>query len=200
MNYWLDLFTGTTWREFRDAGGKISGFRHRMRATVARIQPGDILLCYLTGVMRWVGALEVIGPSRDKSRIWSQGDFPARLEVKPLILLNPETGVPMEDLMGRVQFYKTEADAGKFKGMVRGSPRLFARREDGQLVLDMLRQAQVSPIKRPVDPRKLAKVPQFKVKRKRGSKVIAASVTVPEVERTDEVPSPVERVIAHLKA
>ncbi len=186
MNYWLDLFTGTTWREFRDAGGKISGFRHRMRATVARIQRGDILLCYLTGVMRWVGALEAIGPSRDKSKIWSQGDFPARLEVKPLILLDPETGIPMEDLKGRVQFYKTEADAGKFKGMVRGSPRLFARGEDGQLILEMLRQAQASPIRKDVDPRKLARVPQFKVQRRRGSRIIDASVTVPEVERPEE--------------
>ncbi len=55
MNYWLDLFTGTTWREFRDADGWTSGFSHRMRGTVARIAKGDILLRYLTGVMRWVG-------------------------------------------------------------------------------------------------------------------------------------------------
>jgi hypothetical protein len=26
-NYWLDLFTGTTWKEFLDAGGEVSGFR-----------------------------------------------------------------------------------------------------------------------------------------------------------------------------
>ncbi len=50
MNYWLDLFTGTTWREFREAGGKISGFSYRMRGTVAKIARADILLCYFTGV------------------------------------------------------------------------------------------------------------------------------------------------------
>jgi hypothetical protein len=27
--YWLDLFTGTTWQEFLDAGAKVSGFRDR---------------------------------------------------------------------------------------------------------------------------------------------------------------------------
>jgi hypothetical protein len=135
MNYWLDLFTGTTWKEFRDAGSRISGFSHRMRGTVAKIARGDILLCYLTGVMRWVGALEVVGPSRDKTKLWSQGDFPARLEVKPLITLDPETGVPMESLQGKVQFYKTESDKAKFKGFVRGSPRQFKRPEDGQLIL-----------------------------------------------------------------
>lgn len=131
-----------------------------MRATVAGIACGDIMLCYLIGVMRWVGALEVVGPSRDKSKLWSRGDFPARLEVKPLIVLDPETGVPMESLQGKVQFYKTESDKGKFKGFVRGSPHHFKRPEDGQLILELLRQAQASPVSRPVDPRKPAQLPQ----------------------------------------
>jgi hypothetical protein len=26
-NYWLDLFTGATWDEFKQAGGKVSAFR-----------------------------------------------------------------------------------------------------------------------------------------------------------------------------
>jgi len=59
MKYWLDLFTGTTWQEFQNAGSRVSGFRQRMRNIASKIQPGDILLAYLTGVMRWVGALEV---------------------------------------------------------------------------------------------------------------------------------------------
>ena len=29
MEYWIDLFTGTTWEEFRKAGAKVSGFRDR---------------------------------------------------------------------------------------------------------------------------------------------------------------------------
>lgn len=62
MNYWLDLFTGTTWQEFRKAGANISGFREGMRPNARRVKAGDVFLCYLTGVMRWVGALEVTGP------------------------------------------------------------------------------------------------------------------------------------------
>jgi hypothetical protein len=78
MDYWLDLFTGTTWNEFREAGAKVSGFRSTRQKIVNKIKPGDILLCYLTGVMRWVGALEVIGPSKDISKIWEFDDFQAR--------------------------------------------------------------------------------------------------------------------------
>lgn len=51
MDYWLDLFTGTTWQEFRKAGAKVSGFRYRRRSMVERIRPGDILLCY-SGLLR----------------------------------------------------------------------------------------------------------------------------------------------------
>jgi hypothetical protein len=51
MTYWLDLFTGQTWQEFRDYGATVSGFRKRMHNAVDRIKRGDVLLCYLTGVM-----------------------------------------------------------------------------------------------------------------------------------------------------
>jgi hypothetical protein len=46
MNYWLDLFTGTTWDEFRKAGANISGFRERMRSNARRVKPGDVLLTF----------------------------------------------------------------------------------------------------------------------------------------------------------
>ncbi|BET68222.1 hypothetical protein ASA1KI_31400 [Opitutales bacterium ASA1] len=50
INYWLDLFTGTTWGEFRKSGSTISGFRKRMRNAASKVRPGDILLCYLTAI------------------------------------------------------------------------------------------------------------------------------------------------------
>ena len=40
-NYWLDLFTGVTWQEFKAAGGKISGFRESRWSTVQKVKPGD---------------------------------------------------------------------------------------------------------------------------------------------------------------
>jgi len=57
--YWLDLFAGATWEEFLEHGAKISGFRESRKKTAQRISPGDYLLCYLTGISRFVGILEV---------------------------------------------------------------------------------------------------------------------------------------------
>jgi len=50
-NYWLDLFTGTTWEEFKKHGATVSGFRRRRRRLAKDIHPGDYLLCYLTAVL-----------------------------------------------------------------------------------------------------------------------------------------------------
>lgn len=38
MNYWLDLFTGTTWDEFKKHGATVSGFRYRRRKLACKIK------------------------------------------------------------------------------------------------------------------------------------------------------------------
>lgn len=188
MNYWIDLFTGTTWQEFRDAGAKISGFRERMRNTCSKVRPGDILLCYLTGVMRWVGVLRVIGVSQNRDRIWKDTEFPVRFEVEPLVLVDPEYGVPMQQLEGRVEFYKVKKDAGKFKAFVRRSPNRFGNEQDGRLIEELLRQAESNPIGRPVDAKKLARAPNlYKVPRLKGRKRSPAVVSVPGSEESTPV-------------
>jgi hypothetical protein len=60
-SFWLDLFTWETWNEFLKQGGKISGFREKRWSAVQKVATGDILLCYLTGISRFIGALEVVG-------------------------------------------------------------------------------------------------------------------------------------------
>jgi hypothetical protein len=188
MTYWLDLFTGTTWEEFKNYGAHVSGFRKRMHNAVERIKPGDILLCYLTGVMRWVGALEVHGRSRDEKTIWQFDQFPERLSVEPVVLLAPQHGVPMEELEGKVDFYRSRADRPGFNGFLRMSPNRFKRASDGELILRLLRAAENKPISRPVDPKKLARKPFYKAESKRGKKTITTVVSIPgadEPARTD---------------
>ena len=91
QNYYLDLFTGATWNEFKAAGAKVSGFRQSRWNTVQKIKLGDYLLCYLTGVSRFIGILEVSGPPfKDNSPIWKDEDFPCRLNVKVVAELTPE--------------------------------------------------------------------------------------------------------------
>jgi len=186
MNYWLDLFTGTTWEEFRTAGARVSGFRHSKQNAAKRIAKGDVLLCYLTGVMRWVGALEVLGPSTDNTRIWASDAFPVRLEVSPIVMLDPECGVPMNQFEGKLDFYKGPEHRGGFKGFLRMSPNLFRGPEDGGLILDALRDAERNPVAVPIDPRKLARKPSYyKVEFRKGRVAIPTVVSVPDQDEDD---------------
>ena len=185
MTYWLDLFSGTTWEEFHRAGNNVTGFREKQRTRAGKVKAGDIFLCYLTGVMRWVGALEVIGPSQDNRPIWSH-DFPVRFDVKPLIILDAECGIPMESLKGRVSFFLEDSDRGKFKGIIRGSPNRFQQDADGRLVFELLEEARRNPIRRPVDPKKLARTPFFKAEQRKGKQTVSTVVSVPEPDEADE--------------
>jgi hypothetical protein len=196
MNYWLDLFTGTTWDEFRKAGAKITGFRERMQRSATRVKPGDVFLCYLTGVMRWVGALEIIAPTRDASRIWESDAFPVRFTVKPLVMLDAEYGIPMERFEGKLDFYSGPQHRGGFKAFLRMSPNQFKRPADGLIIMDALRAAERSPVASPVDPRKLARKPSyFKVEFRKGKTAVPTVVSIPEQDEEEVTPSESKLVV-----
>jgi hypothetical protein len=154
MNYWLDLFTVQTYEEFQKAGAKVPGFRERQWNRCQRIQPGDKLLCYLTGISRWVGVVTVTGAAyRSEDRIWETEVFPVRLPVEAEILLPPEHGIPHQSLMPSLH-----SPAKAWSGLLRGSPNLL-KAEDGQAILEAIQKAKQTPVLRPFDKKKAARTP-----------------------------------------
>jgi hypothetical protein len=173
------LFTGTTWQEFLDAGATVSGFRERRWKTVQRIKPGDYLLCYLTGVSRFIGVLEVTSePYWDESPIWKDEVFPCRLKVEAIATLTPETAVPIFDLKEQLTIFQNLKSPGAWTGHVRGSPAMW-RPSDGEAVVYAVLEAVENPVKRPVDRAKLARRPN--ALRAKGE-----SFTVPDSENATE--------------
>ena len=186
-DYWLDLFTGTTWEEFLAAGGEISGFREARKKTVQRIVPGDYLLCYLTGVSRFIGVLEVTSEAfDDNSPIWKDEDFPCRLCVKVVVKLIPETAVPIRELKDRLTIFQNLENPHAWTGYVRGSPAKWPV-EDGKEIVEAIFEAERNPVHRPVDPAKLRRRP-------RALKAKLGSVTIPEgeeaIEGREDQPTP----------
>ncbi len=179
-NYWLDLFTGATWNEFKAAGAQISGFRDSRRATVQKIKRGDYLLCCLTGVSRFIGILEVTDPAyRDSSPIWRDEDFPCRLKVKLVAELTPDTAVPVLELRDRLSFFENLSSPNAWTGHFRASPVRWSE-SDGEAIVQAILEARESPVNRPVDERKLKYRPK-------ALKAKIGSVTVPESDE-DELP------------
>ena len=184
-SYWLDLFTDQTWREFLKAGGSVSGFSAFRWNAVKRIKPNDYLLCYLTGISRWIGILEVTGePFQDSSRIWSDWEFPSRVKVRVAAGLTPETAVPVVEMWNALSIFRDLKNPNRWSGPFRASPAKW-KKQDGEAVVAAVLEAERNPVERPVDPRKLAHRP----KALRSS---VGTVTLPESE--DDEPEEPEAV------
>ena len=182
-NYWLDLFTGTTWAEFQKAGSSVSGFRESRWKTVQRISPGDYLVCYLTGVSRFIGILEVTSEpyKTDEHDIWEDDVFPCRMRVKPIVELDPETAIPVHELRHQLSFFQNLKSPHAWTGHFRSSPARW-KQTDGEIVLQALHEAMDNPVVRPVDKRKLAYRPQ-------ALKAKIGTVSIPESDNDEEIES-----------
>jgi hypothetical protein len=188
--YWLDLFTGKTWEEFLEAGGTISGFRHRRRKVAQTIKPGDILICYLTGISRFIGVLEVKSDMfQDNTKIWEDSNFPCRFKVEVLDKLTPETAIPIKELEDKLSIFENLSSPNAWTGFFRGSPNQF-KREDGELIVKTIREAIKQPQIRDYDERKYWRKPRtFESKN--------GVVTVPD--ETDESEEMIERETHSIK-
>jgi len=188
-SYWIDLFTGTTWEEFLAAGGVVSGFRETERATVKKIAPGDWLLCYVTGVSRLIGILEVTGELfTGEEQIWAGDAFPARLPVKVVLELKPEHAVPVTTLRERLSYFQS-ASPTAWTAHFRRSPKR-EHPEDAQAIVEALEAAASDPVSRPY--------PDAKWHRKLGGKLQSKEedVSVPpkDEDATEEHEQPAASV------
>jgi hypothetical protein len=110
MQFFLDHFTTDTWKAFQDHGSTVSGYPVSAKGRASRVRVGDIFVCYLVGLSRWSGALEVtkdlyvdttpiFAPANDK--------YVIRFGVRPLVILNPEHAIPIGELWNQLNCTKT---------------------------------------------------------------------------------------------
>lgn len=140
-HFWFDVFTRATWDEARAIDFAVSGFSKSKLATVRRVQPGDVLICYLKGEMELIGALKVTGAAyvAQEPRIWQSQVFPARLPVEPLIVLDDEHPVDFLALLPMMSFYDAD-NIRRTWARLQGSPTALSDK-DGQIMLDALSEA-----------------------------------------------------------
>lgn len=144
--YWLDLFTGETWEEFLNNGANVSGFRETRKKIAQTINPGDYLICYLTGISRFVGVLEVKSKCYvDKKPIWKGELFPYRFKVELIHKLNPKTAVPIQELKDKLSIQGLKAR--NWSGFFRGSPAEF-KPMDGEIIAQAIKDAINNPLER----------------------------------------------------
>ena len=143
-----------------EAGGSVSGFNDNRWKTVQQIRVGDYLLCYLTGISRFVGVLEVVTAAyKDNTKvIWKDAAYPCRLGVKAVEILSPDVAVPILELKDNLSIFDSEKGSSSWTAYVRGSPTKW-KDSDGENVVQAILDAKRHPISRPFDAKKLARRP-----------------------------------------
>jgi EVE domain len=194
MKYWLDLFTWTTWQEFLKAGGEISGFRENRWRTVQKIKRGDFLLCYLTGLSRFFGVLEVTGDAyKDDRPIWGEAVFPSRVPVRVVLSLSPEYAIPVTLLQSQLSYFQNMRAPNSWTGHFRGSP-VEEKQQDATSIIAALEDAQQSPVFRDFDRRKLERrVPVYET----STGLVTVPEDVDEVVSDDDTQAEDESPITH---
>lgn len=156
MAYYLDLFSPSTFEAFLISSQDITGFRLRQLQAAERVKSGDFLLCYLTKVSRWVAALEVTSPlfQDNTPRFTSLVDpFVVRFNVKPLVVLQAQLGVPIREpiVWDHLSFTKgLEKDGAHWTGPLRSSLKRLDD-SDGAYLLHLLKAQSQAPVEYPLD-------------------------------------------------
>ncbi|MDE2837149.1 MAG: hypothetical protein OXL97_06510 [Chloroflexota bacterium] len=139
MQYIIDIFSPTTWNAFLNTSGTITGVARSSESRVAgKVNPGDIFICYLTGLSRWCGVLEVTSKpySADTGLYNPEDPYVIRTEVKPLIRLQPELAIPIKDpeVWQNLSFTKNLAQgSGVWTGLFRQSHNTLLSADGGFL-------------------------------------------------------------------
>jgi len=169
MAYWTDLFTPDTFEAFSRSDRTVSGFRQSQEAFAAKVRPGDLFLCYMVRLSRWIGVLEVeSGPFIDSTPIFTPAPDPfvMRFRVKPTIWLPIEHAIPMQTLAiwNELSWTRDAGPGDYWLGPLRRSLQTISR-ADGQLLERVLRAQDANPTAYPCDAKQLARARGRRIQR-----------------------------------
>lgn len=138
---WICLFTCNTWTRFLEIGAQVYGTKEKKKKVLEQLAVGDYLVCYVTGISRLVGALEVIGkPYYDETPIWSQEPFPCRVPVRLIHKLTPPNEIAILDLKDKLSFFRGISLPNTWTSHIRNTPKLL-QDSDGQVILEAIENA-----------------------------------------------------------
>ena len=187
MAYYLDLFSPETYEAYGNSDRTVSGFRVRQRHAANRIRPGDILVCYLTKLSRWIGLLEVsAGPYEDNSPLFYPEDDPfvVRFRVKPVVWLPVEKALPIHEnqIWEGLSFTREhQKTSSAWTATVRGSL-VQLDDQDGALLESLIRAQETDGQTFPMDEKERRKFATHRVRRTDKE----VSVTVPYDSEDDD--------------
>ena len=136
----LDNFNATREHEFR-----VIGMKERRRNLAEQVEPGDLIVFYVTKVQAFGGIVRVTGEMyEDRTKLWpgkpgKPDPYPWRFETAPVLILDDEQFVPAEELaqeLEHVRKWPPEHWTLAFQGQLR-----TVSEADSALLFERLREA-----------------------------------------------------------
>jgi hypothetical protein len=100
----LDNFRAT-----REHGFRLIGAKEGRRRMAEQIEPGDLIVFYVTGVQAFGGAVRVTGEMHeDRTKVWpgkpgKPDAYPWRFETEPVVVLDEDDFVPAVEVVGDLE-------------------------------------------------------------------------------------------------
>jgi hypothetical protein len=133
----------------RDHGFRVIGMKEGRRNMAEQMEPGDLIVFYLTRVKAFGGAVRITGELyEDRSKLWpgkpdKPDPYPWRFETEPEVVLDEDDWVPAEEVAPELehgQKWPREHWTLAFQGQLR-----TVTEADAGLLLDRMRAAAGVP-------------------------------------------------------
>lgn len=150
MAYLTHLYTPETYEGFSKSSRNVAGFPKSQEKTIRKVHAGDVLICYMTKLSRWIGAHRVLdGPFEDDTPVFTAEPdrYVLRFHVEPIVWLPVELGVPIheERVWRQLSFTRHLPEGSRsWTGKVRRSL-VDLSDEDGAFLLDLLHSQESNP-------------------------------------------------------
>ena len=143
-NYWIVVGSEENMRIAEARGFDVFGFKSTRRREASQMLPGDKLIFYLTGIMKFGGVATVTSESfEDHAPVFKSKkageDYPFLVQVQPDIVLEPSQYLDVKEIAPRMQYPKKwppEHWRLAFQGNLHQIPEA-----DYQLILGEMQQA-----------------------------------------------------------
>ena len=145
------ILTGSldNFRATREHGFELIGAKEGRRGMAEQIEPGDVIVFYVTGVQAFGGSVRVTGEMyEDRTKVWpgkvgKVDPYPWRFATEPEVILDEDAFVPAVELAGELEHVaKWPADHWHlaFQGQLR-----TVSEADAELLDSRLRAAAGAP-------------------------------------------------------
>ena len=147
--WWVLTGSFENFRATRERDFRLIGAKEKRRRIAERVEPGDRIVFYVTGVQAFGGVVEVCSEMfEDREPVWpgkpgKVDAYPWRFETAPVVVLAEERFVPAAELAGRLEHvakWPTEHWQLAFQGQLRP-----VSDGDGRVLEDRIRAAAREP-------------------------------------------------------